>query len=196
MTVLESVEKIESLVATGRVPGTSRTLVNLEKVTALLQEIKEGMPEHMNEAQGVLRQKEAILKQAELEARRIRAYADEEATTIRQLAEDQSKTQLESAKQQSETMITQQEVVKASYERAQQIVRDAEVKAQHIISDSKGKVNAVLQDAEKQSEERRKGADNYSREVLFTLEEHVAGVLGQLRAGIDLLDHKAAAAAD
>ena len=196
MTVLESVEKIESLVATGRVPGTSRTLVNLEKVTALLQEIKEGMPEHMNEAQGVLRQKEAILKQAELEARRIRAYADEETTTIRQLAEDQSKTQLESAKQQSETMITQQEVVKASYERAQQIVRDAEVKAQHIISDSKGKVNAVLQDAEKQSEERRKGADNYSREVLFTLEEHVAGVLGQLRAGIDLLDHKAAAAAD
>ncbi len=196
MTIPETAEKIEAMVASGRVPGTSRSLVNIEKMTALLAEIKEGMPEHMNEAQGVLRQKEGILKQAELEARRVRAYADEEATTIRQTAEDEANAALSSARQQSESMITASEVVKATNERAAQIMRDGEFKAQHVLADAKGKLNSILQDAEKQAEERRKGADNYAREVLFTLEEHVAGVLSQLRKGIDLLDHKAAAAAD
>jgi hypothetical protein len=196
MSVLENIEKLESLVASGRVPGTSRTLVNMERITALLQELKEGLPTNVNEAQGILRQKEAILKQAELEARRIRAYADEEATTIRKLAEDQSSATLKASKEQAEKMIMASEVVRSSSERSAQIVKDAEVRGQHVIADARNKVNSVIVDAEKQAEERRKGADNYAREVLFTLEEHVAGVLGQLRAGIDLLDHKAAAAAD
>jgi vacuolar-type H+-ATPase subunit E/Vma4 len=196
MTVPETVEKIESLVASGRVPGTSRTLLNIEKVAALLQEIKDGMPEHVNEAQAILRQKDAILKQAEAEAKRIRAYADEEATTIRKLSEEESTSALSAAKQQAEMMVQGQEVVKAAHQRAEQIIRDAEAKAQHILGEAKGKLNAILADAEKQAGDRRKGADNYAREVLFTLEEKVADVLGQIRSGIDLLDHRAAAAAD
>ena len=195
-TVLDSVERIESLVASGRVPGTSRTLINIEKIGSMLQEIKDGMPGHVNEAQAVLRQREAILKQAEVEAKRARAYADEEATTIRKLAEDQSGSALKAARDQADTIVTASEVVKASHERSAQIIHDAEVKAQHILADSKGKLNAILADAEKQADERRKGADNYAREVLFTLEEKVADVLGQVRAGLDLLDHRAAAAAD
>jgi vacuolar-type H+-ATPase subunit H len=189
MTVLESVEKIESMIASGRVPGTSRSLVNIERLSALVQEIKDGLPEHMTESQGVLRQKDAILKQAELEARRVRAYADEEATTIRQLAEEQSTAALQASRQQAETMIQASEVVKASHERAQQVLKDAENKAQHILADAKTKLNAILSEAEKQADDRRKGADAYAREVLFTLEEKVADILGQLRAGIDLLDH-------
>ena len=34
---------------------------------------------------------------------------------------------------------------------------------------------------------RREGADQYSREVLFNLESHLADVLGQVRRGIDSL---------
>lgn len=193
-TVLDTVEKIESLVASGRVPGTSRTLINIEKISSVLQEIKDGMPGHVTEAQAVLRQREAILKQAEVEAKRLRAYADEEATTIRKLADDQSGAAIKSAKEQADAMVTASGVVKASQERAEQIIHDAEVKAQHILADSKGKLNAILADAERQADERRKGADNYAREVLFTLEEKVADVLGQVRSGLELLDHRAAAA--
>ncbi len=195
MSVPDSLEKIESMIASGRVPGTSRSLVNIERISALLEEIKGGLPEHSNEAMGVVRQKDAILKQAEMEARRMRAYADEEATTIRQLAEEQSTAALTASKQQADSMITASEVVKASNERAAQVVREAEVKAQHILADAKNKLNAIVSEAEKQAEERRKGADAYAREVLFTLEEKVADVLGQLRAGIDLLDHTKTAAA-
>lgn len=196
MTVLDTVEKIESLIANGRVPGTARTLINIEKVAALLQEVKDGMPDHLNEAQSVIRQKDAILKQAEVEAKRVRSYADEEATTIRKMADEESTKALTAARQQSETMLQGQEVVKAAHQRAEQVIRDAEAKAQHILGEAKGKLNAILAEAEKQADERRKGADNYAREVLFTLEEKVADVLGQVRSGIDLLDHRAVAAAD
>ncbi len=196
MTVLDTVEKIEGLIATGRVPGTARTLVNLEKISALLQEVKDGMPDHLNEAESVIRQKDAILKQAEVEAKRARAYADEEATTIRKMAGEESAKSLSTARQQSETMIQGQEVVKAAHQRAEQVMHDAEIKAQHILGEAKGKLNGILAEAEKQADERRKGADNYAREVLFTLEEKVADVLGQVRSGIDLLDHRAVAAAD
>ena len=43
-----------------------------------------------------------------------------------------------------------------------------------------------------QADQRRKGADNYAREVLFALEERVADTLGQVRGGIDLLDTRPA----
>jgi len=45
-----------------------------------------------------------------------------------------------------------------------------------------------LNEAETSAESRRKGADNYAREILFTLEERIADTLGQVRGGIDLLD--------
>ena len=112
MTMLDQLEKLENLVAGGRVPGTSRCLVNVDKFMGVLEEIRGELPEEIREAQGVIRQKEGIIKQAELEARRIRAYADDEATTIRQMAEEQSTSALESAREQAHSMIQETEVDK------------------------------------------------------------------------------------
>ena len=41
---------------------------------------------------------------------------------------------------------------------------------------------------EEEVEQRRTGADNYAREVLFALEERVSDTLSQVRGGIDMLD--------
>ena len=46
-------------------------------------------------------------------------------------------------------------------------------------------------DAEADAANRRDGADHYASEVLFNLEEHVSGVLGKVRAGLDLLESPA-----
>ena len=42
----------------------------------------------------------------------------------------------------------------------------------------------------------RIGADNYSREVLFALEERVSETLAQVRGGIDMLDNRDSALPD
>jgi hypothetical protein len=188
MTIMTQLEDLEAVIAGGRVPGTARTLVNLEKATKLIDEMKAELPTQINEAEGIVRQKEAIIKQAELEARRIRAYADEEATTIRQLAEEQSSTLLTSSQAESRKMVENTEITRVANEKAAETGTDAEKRAAKMIDDAENRVNGILNDANSQADQRRRGADNYAREVLFALEERVADTLGQVRGGIDLLD--------
>lgn len=188
MTLMSQLEDLEAMIVKGRVPGTARTLVNLDKITAVIAEMKGEIPTQINEAEGVVRQKDAIIKQAELESRRIRAYADEEATTIRQLAEEQSNTLLTTSQEEARAMIQKTEITRVANEEAVVIEADAQKRASRLIDDGESRVNGILNDAETSADSRRKGADNYAREVLFTLEERVADTLGQVRGGIDLLD--------
>ncbi len=196
MASMDHIAKLEEMLNSGRVPGTARTLINMEKVGEVLEELKRELPSQVNDAQTVLRQKEAILKQAELEARRIRAYADEEATTIRSLAEEQSQSQIETAKGEAQTMLSDSEIVKAAEEKAVEIEQTAQEKATKIVSEAQNKLNQVLAGAEKDAADRRRGADNYAREVLFMLEEKIADTLGQVRSGIDVLDAQNMAVGD
>jgi len=188
MTLMSQLEDLETMIVKGRVPGTARTLVNLDKITAVIAEMKGEIPTQINEAEAVVRQKDAIIKQAELESRRIRAYADEEATTIRQLAEEQSNTLLTTSQEEARAMIQETEITRVANEEAVVIEADAQKRASRLIDDGESRVNGILNDAETSADSRRKGADNYAREVLFTLEERVADTLGQVRGGIDLLD--------
>ena len=129
MSIGQHLDTIEEMVSAGRVRGTARTLVNIEAINEALNEARGSMPDYIKEAEAILRQKEAIIKQAELEARRIRTYADEEATTIRQIAEEQSNASLTSAREQSHKMIDKNEVVIASEAKAEEIVQVAEKKS-------------------------------------------------------------------
>ena len=188
MTLIAQLENLETMIVKGRVPGTARTLVNQQKISALINEMKKNLPDEITEAEGVVRQKDAIIKQAEIEARRIRAYADEEATTIRQLAEEQSNTLLTTSQEEAKKMIQDTEITRKANENAIKIESVANSHAGKVIDDAESRVNTILHDAGISAEERRKGADNYAREVLFTLEERIADTLGQVRGGIDLLD--------
>jgi hypothetical protein len=188
MTIMTQLEDLEAMIAKGRVPGTARTLVNLERAIEVITEMKDEMPTQINEAEGIVRQKEAIIKQAELEARRIRAYADEEATTIRQLAEEQSSTLLAASQAEAHRMIENTEITRVALENAAETAAEAEKRAGNMIDNAENRVNGILNEANTQADQRRRGADNYAREVLFALEERVADTLGQVRGGIDLLD--------
>ncbi len=192
MTIMTQLEDLEAMITGGRVPGTARTLLNLAKVTTVINEVKAELPTQINEAEGIVRQKEAIIKQSELEARRIRAYADEEATTIRQLAEEQSSTLLTSSQAEAHRMVENTEITRVATENAAATESEARTRAGEMIDDAENRVNGILNEANTQADQRRKGADNYVREVLFALEERVADTLGQVRGGIDLLDARPA----
>ena len=199
MSLEQRLEQLESLVAGGRVPATSRTLVNLDRFNAAIEEIRSDLPEEMNESQAIIRQKESVLKQAEIEARRIRGYADEEATTIRETAEEKATIALDTATEKAAKMVQQTEVTAEAARRAEEIIAEAEGRAARIIEDaegaatqkteeSDGRIGMMMNDAEADAANRRDGADQYASEVLFSLEEHVSGVLGKVRAGLDLLE--------
>ena len=200
MSIVEIISQLEAEISGGnKVPGTSRRLVSVENTARLIEEIRDNLPEELSDAQGVMRQKESIIKQAELEARRIRAYADEEATTIRETAEEKANAATSAAEQRATQMLEETEVFKAAERRAEEIIATAEEKSRAIIdtaeeeagnrisiADEKIAGEQSASDADVAS--RRQGADDYAREVLFHLEERVADVLGQVRKGIDVLD--------
>lgn len=85
-------------------------------------------------------------------------------------------------------MISQTEITRVATEQAAETETEAQASANRLIDDAENKVNGILKEAETSAAARRKGADNYAREVLFTLEERIADTLGQVRGGIDLLD--------
>jgi len=194
MRIYEQLDELEHLVQGGKVPGTSRCLVNLDKFMAIARSMREELPAEIADANTLLRQKESIIKQAELEARRIRGYADEEASTIRQMAEEQTSSAISSATDKARKMIEQTNVLQAAEMRAKDVLGEAEAKANEILAKAKDESKArIVHAAETEASLRRKGADDYAREVLFALEERVAEVLGQVRKGIDVLDQETAA---
>jgi hypothetical protein len=85
-------------------------------------------------------------------------------------------------------------VLVVAEQRARDVLAESEAKANEILAKAKDESKAkIVNAAEGEAAARRKGADDYAREVLFALEERVAEVLGQVRKGIDVLDQQTAA---
>ena len=89
-------------------------------------------------------------------------------------------------------MVENTEITRVATENAAATESEARTRAGKMIDDAENRVNGILNEANTQADQRRKGADNYVREVLFALEERVADTLGQVRGGIDLLDARPA----
>lgn len=188
MSILEKINELKNLVQGNKIPATGRSMINMENFIEQIDEIKSLIPTEIMESEGIIRQKEAIIKQAEDEAIRIRSYADQEATKINDNANNKAESLIENAKEEAYKMITNTEIVTASKNAAQEIENKANKESDSIIEQGKNEANNIINDAEKMSEDRRKGADNYAREVLFSLEEKIADTLGEVRGGIDILD--------
>ena len=69
-------------------------------------------------------------------------------------------------------LVDETELVKAAQQRSEEIIQDANSKADRIITL-----------AEQEAQRRRDGADDYSRDCLQTLEEHVSNMLNEIHAG-------------
>lgn len=69
-------------------------------------------------------------------------------------------------------LVDETELVKAAQQRSDEIIQDAHSKADRIIGL-----------AEQEAQRRRDGADDYSRDCLSTLEEHVSNMLNEIHAG-------------
>ncbi len=188
MLFTNHIEKMEALLINGRVRGMSRSMVSLNAAQQILKDMHDDLPEQIKQAEAILRQKDGVVKQGEIEARRIRAYADEEANTIRRMAEDQSNEMIDKTRQEVADLIKNDTLVKESRRKAETIEKEAKTRAENLIRQADIKANKVLNEATNEIETRRKGADEYAREVLFGLEERTLTILGQVRSGLDLLD--------
>lgn len=178
MEIGQIADELKMLAGSGtKVPGFRRkVMVDIDRMIALGDELRRAVPADIQEATEVISMKESIINQAYLEAKRIRSGAQEEATSLTSAANEEHASKVDDS-----------EIIRAAELKGQEIREEAALEAQQILQDTQRKAYRLLSESEGSAMSRRDGADNYAREVLFNLEEQLAGVLGQVRSGIDAL---------
>ena len=160
-----------------KVPGMrKKAVVDSSKLAAIAADLRESVPHDVLEAGEVLKQKESIVNQAYLEAKRLRESANQEVSAITMAARNEH-----------ESLVSESETVKASEIKAQEIKDEAHRQGNDIVQEAQQQAFRLVDDAEATASVRREGADQYSREVLFSIEERLSQMLGQVRRGIDAL---------
>ena len=151
-------------------------MVDVDRLAAVSEQLSKTIPADILEAKEILKQKESILNHTQLEARRIRDEAAEEADQV-----------MSAAREEHVSKVDETEVLRVASQKAEEMNQGAMLEAQQIIQEAQRKAYRLIDEAERVAAERREGADRYARETLFDLEERMAGVLGQVRRGIDSL---------
>ena len=169
---------MESVAGTGtKVPGLrKRVMVDIDRLAAVVDELRVSVPADIQEATEILKQKDSIVNQAQLEARRIKDGAEQEAQAV-----------VAAARHEQEAKVDETEIVKEAHIKAEEIRSQAEQQGEDTLQDSQRRAYHVLDEAESQAASRRDGSDQYAKEALFHLEERLSAQLGQVRRGIDAL---------
>ena len=153
-----------------------KVMVDAAQFSSVIRNLSAVLPADVQEAREILRQKDSILNQAYLEAQRVKANVEEEVSA-----------QIKAAQVEHQSKVDESEVLKAAEGRGQEIREEAMGDAERIIQDAQRRAYRIVSESEDVAASRREGADQYASEVLFSLEEQLSEVLGQIRRGIDTL---------
>ena len=161
----------------GKVLGMrNKVMVDADRIADLVSELRKTIPQDVLEADEVIKQRDSIINQAYLESKRLRDSAKQESSAI-----------TAAARSEHESMVAEAEVLRDAQEQAEKINDEAHRKAGEVLREARQEAVRIVGAAEATAKERREGADQYSREVLFSLEERLSQMLGQVRRGIDAL---------
>src|SRR5207244_9631742 len=82
------IDRLEQLVSTGtRLPLSSRTMIDEQEFLDIIDQLRVTVPEELKQARRVTQERERIMLQAEAEAEKIMAAAQERATLMLQDSE-------------------------------------------------------------------------------------------------------------
>jgi len=176
--IIQVIEEIESLAGSAtRVPGfRKRVMVDSERLDTVAEALRTSIPADIQEAREILNQKEAIINQSHLEARRVKESAEQEAVTI-----------TTAAKREQASRVDETEILKEAHVLAEETNQQAIQEAQETGQEAQRRAFQIVDQAETAAAMRREGADQYARETLFDLEERLSNQLSQVRRGIDAL---------
>ncbi|MAO89441.1 MAG: hypothetical protein CL880_02750 [Dehalococcoidia bacterium] len=166
-----------SIQSANKVPGIgNKAMVDIKKLKSIYDALSQSIPEEILEASEVIKQKESIINQAYLEAKRTKEIAQQESASIN-----------DKARGEYDQKVSDSEVTRGAELKSEEIISDANEKATGIVQESQTEAGQIVDKAQTEAAQRKDGADQYSKEVLFNIEERLSQVLGQVRRGIDAL---------
>ena len=170
-------ELASSIESASKVPGIgNKAMVDIKKLKSIHESLIQSMPEEILEASEIIKQKESIINQAYLEAKRTKEIAQQESASIN-----------DKARADYDEKVGDNEITRGAQLKSEEIISEANTKAADIVQQGQGEADQIVDKAQTEATQRKDGADQYSKEVLFNIEERLSQVLGQVRRGIDAL---------
>ena len=167
----------ELLEATNKVPGIrNKVFVDYEKLTSFSAKMKTSISDNIEEAEEIVKQKESIIKQAQLESYRVKNATEVEVQELMNAADMQKKE-----------LVQESEIVKSANQEAIRIKNDLQNECEEMKKMAEMEASSMMEQAELFASERKEGANQYAKETLFELEERFSKMLGQVRKGLDSL---------
>ena len=183
MSITEKLNNIsEYLSSSKKVMGKS--VIDVEKIKEMLEEVRGNLPRELEQSEVIISQKESILNDASEEAEKLTAETSQHCENL--LAEAQSR---------ADEIVSKDEIVAVAEKRADEIVSQAEKTkedttevVEHNKNEIMSRASAMQEESENYSSQRRKDADQYAKEVLFSLEERLSLSLAQFRKGLETME--------
>ena len=110
---------------------------------------------------------------------------------MREIAKRDAAGILAKAEEQAESMIEETSIIEGANKKSEEMINEAQSQSEGIVLNAQQESSRMLEESEQVSADRRDGADNYAKEVLYALEERISTILSQVRSGLDLLDDPA-----
>lgn len=153
LEIMDLFQELEELIENAPLKGLARKSISLDKdeVLAIISDIKTLIPEEVNQAIWINRERQRIITEAKIEAEKIIEQANQEAL----VKAKEGKEYEENLKQQFEDIVESNEVVERATQRATEIINKAESYAMEI----------------------REGSIEYAEDVIGSLEQSLIETL-------------------
>ena len=172
MDLLHHIDQIEELVANAqRMPIGGRAIVDRQRLLDIVDQIRVAVPNELHEAQQLIEERQALLRDAEEEAQLLVARAEEHVTRL----------------------AGQHEIVRAAQVRAEEITQEAELQAEERLADVNAEIQGRISESRRFSEQQMAAADRYALELLARLDQQLDAFRQSVRSGLDQLDAPPAA---
>ena len=156
LEIMDLFQELEEIIENAPLKGLTRKSISLDKeeVLNIISDIKSLMPEEVNQAIWINRERQRIITEAKTEAEKIIAQANQEA----QIKAKEGEEFEENLKQQFDDIVESNEVVERAKERASQIINKAESYAVEIREGSlQYAEDVILEIVKRNKEELREG---------------------------------------
>ena len=153
LEIMDLFQELEELIENAPLKGLARKSINVDKeeILAIINDIKTLMPEEVNQAIWINRERQRIITEAKAEADQIIEQANQEA----QIKAKEGEQFEENLKQQFNDIVESSEVVERAKERATEIISRAESYAVEI----------------------REGSIEYAEDVISSVEQNLIETL-------------------
>ena len=167
MDLLHHIDQIEELVANAqRMPIGGRAIVDRQRLLDIVDQIRVAVPNELHEAQQLIEEREALLRDAEEEAQLLVARAEQHVTRL----------------------TSQHEIVRAAQVRTEEIAQEAELQAEERLAEVNAEIQGRINESRRFSEQQMAAADRYALELLSRLDQQLEAFRQSVHSGLVQLE--------